>query len=139
MSENTGTITAGESEDVVENKKEEEETIDDKQSEEQEEEELEEEEEEEEEEEDEIEDGEIPWYKDEYFWLGEETSDGYDWDDRSAGYRVKKVLNTNGGKIAQTLKVGLHVGWIPLILVLGMNHPVNGITPSWGDFFATFQ
>ena len=88
-------------------------------------------------EDDEDDDDDLPWYKDEYFWLGEQTSDGYDWDDRSVGYRVKKVLNVNGGRLAQTMKVGVHLGWIPVILVLGMNHPVNGITPSLGDLFAS--
>ena len=91
----------------------------------------------EDEEDDDDHDNELPWYKDEYFWLGEQTSDGYDWDDRSVGYRVKKVLNVNGGRLAQTMKVGVHLGWIPVIIALGMNHPVNGITPSLGDLFAS--
>ena len=104
---------------------------DDNQEAEEEEEESEEEEEEEEEEDDD--DIDLPWYKDEYFWLGEETSDGYDWDDRSLGYRVKKVINVNGGSIAHTIKVGLHVAWIPAILYLGAQHPVNGVKISIGD------
>ena len=54
--------------------------------------------EEDESDEDEDDDDDLPWYKDEYFWLGEQTSDGYDWDNRSVGYRVKKVLNVNGGR-----------------------------------------
>ena len=70
----------------------------------------------EDEEDDDDHDNELPWYKDEYFWLGEQTSDGYDWDDRSVGYRVKKVLNVNGGRLAQTMKVGVHLGWILLSL-----------------------
>ena len=37
-------------------------------------------------------DDELPWYKDEYFWLGEQTSDGYDWDNRSVGYRVQESI-----------------------------------------------
>ena len=104
---------------------------DDNQEAEEEEEESEEEEEEEEEEDDD--DIDLPWYKDEYFWLGEETSDGYDWDDRSLGYRVKKVINVNGGSIAHTIKVGLHMAWIPAILYLGAQHPVNGVKISIGD------
>ena len=67
-------------------------------------------------EDDEDDDDDLPWYKDEYFWLGEQTSDGYDWDNRSVGYRVKKVLNVNGGRLAQTMKVGVHLGWILLSL-----------------------
>ena len=90
-------------------------------------------EEEEEEEEEDDDDIDLPWYKDEYFWLGEETSDGYDWDDRSLGYRVKKVINVNGGSIAHTIKVGLHMAWIPAILYLGAQHPVNGVKISIGD------
>ena len=97
------------------------------------EEEGEEESEEEEEEDDDDDDIDLPWYKDEYFWLGEETSDGYDWDDRSLGYRVKKVINVNGGSIAHTIKVGLHMAWIPAILYLGAQHPVNGVKISIGD------
>ena len=106
---------------------------DNQEAEEEEEEEESEEEEEEEEEEEDDDDIDLPWYKDEYFWLGEETSDGYDWDDRSLGYRVKKVINVNGGSIAHTIKVGLHVAWIPAILYLGAQHPVNGVKISIGD------
>ena len=43
------------------------------------------------------------------------------------------ILNVNGGSIAHTIKVGLHMAWIPAILYLGAQHPVNGVKISIGD------
>ena len=76
---------------------------------------------------------EDPWYANEDFWLGDDTSEGLDWDQHGLSVRVGKIVATRGVQVIQKAKTVFHYGWITYLLYLGMNHPVNGVTPSFGD------
>ena len=75
----------------------------------------------------------IPWYEDEEFWLGDSSSGGYDWDQHTAATRASIVLATKAPRLYRRPKVALHYCWLPLVIYLGMQHPINGKTITLRD------
>ena len=71
-------------------------------------------------------DDDLPWYEDEEFWLGDANSGGFEWDQHGAATRAAIVLTAKSARALSKAKVALHYCWLPFVIYLGMQHPING-------------
>ena len=78
-------------------------------------------------------DEDVAWYEDEEFWLGDANSGGYEWDQHNAATRATIVLAAKSSQALSKAKVALHYCWLPFVIYLGMQHPINGKTVTLRD------